>query len=191
MPLDRPTRPVIPIPQRRVHLHLARYIVNRSPGHLPNMPGKPGLDREKFQDQRKTQPSRARLVPHQPSVVIQQRPRGNQLLRLPLPTHPTHPTHPPPDTSHTTQNAIKLDPTQDLPHRYMAAGDTFGRTGPSEDKRTGSGQVGVARCVLGHRGVLSLPEVVVRFGWTLLVFGVMTFWKVVVVVSGGSMCEEF
>ncbi|MGH3700934.1 MAG: tyrosine-type recombinase/integrase, partial [Pseudonocardiaceae bacterium] len=32
-----------------------------------------------------------------------------------------------------TTGRLKTDTTQDLPHRYLAAGDTFGRTGPDLD----------------------------------------------------------
>lgn len=111
--------PVIPTPQRRIHAHLTRHILDRDLGYLPRVAREPGLNREKFQDQRKAQPRVAPvLLPtHRQSsssnVHEAIRSSGSHSRRTPRTPHPIQPGN----TEASTLDGLHGHPFSALPFR--------------------------------------------------------------------------
>jgi hypothetical protein len=92
--LDRPSLPVIAREQRRLHAHLLGEIPDRDRRYLARPAREARLELEELQQHREAEPRRARLVTHQPPVVLDQCPARDQLLRLPLRPHGAEPRTP-------------------------------------------------------------------------------------------------
>jgi len=86
--LDRPARPGVLGEQRRVDLHQRPEIPDRSGRDFLGIGREPALDLVELQHHRETEPGHARLVRDQVPVATGQRPRADQLIRLPLSLHP-------------------------------------------------------------------------------------------------------
>jgi hypothetical protein len=71
----------------RIDLHQIRHEPHRRLRYLLTEARELALDLEVLQHQREPQPRRARLVPQQPPVVLDQRPRHDQLIRIPVLLH--------------------------------------------------------------------------------------------------------
>ena len=65
------------------HPQLLRQVVDRLPGQLRSVAPEASLELEELQERGEPEPGGARLVAHQPPVVLDQRPAGDQVLRRP------------------------------------------------------------------------------------------------------------